>query len=99
MLTDQVIANCLEDVKKIAGIELTVTDASGDIVASTSGAVLPQKEDIARLIKEDKSELEISGRIHIRIKDDDETAYILVATGKEDGFVSARLDHGLPKQG
>ncbi|MCR5672425.1 MAG: helix-turn-helix domain-containing protein [Lachnospiraceae bacterium] len=91
MLTDQVIANCLEDVKKIAGIELTVTDASGSVVASTSGMSYPKKEDITLLTQGDQNELEISDKIYIRINDDEESAYVLVATGKEDGFVSARL--------
>ena len=91
MLTDQMIANCLEDVKKIAKTDLLVVDASGSVVAGTSSDLAPDDAAINDFLKGNDAERELSGLIFIKVYDDEEPAYVLISTEGGEGFVSARL--------
>ena len=90
MISDQVIRNCIEEVKTIAGIEIAVLNIEGTVVAATSPAPVSEKA-ISGFIGGDDDEAEADGKLLLRIKDDDETVYVLVSDTDAAGNVSARL--------
>lgn len=90
MISDQVIRSCIEEVRDIAGIELTVIDTDGKLVAKTPQAALADGE-AARFLDGEEDEAEIGGRLFIRVKDENDTAYVLVSEGDKKDRVSARL--------
>ena len=91
MLTDQMIANCIEEVREIAGIELAVADSTGSIVAKTSSFTVQKQQDVMTFFESDANELNLGGLIFIKIYDDNEAVYVLISTEGSGGFVSARL--------
>ncbi|MCR5831327.1 MAG: helix-turn-helix domain-containing protein [Lachnospiraceae bacterium] len=91
MISDQVIAKCIEDAGRIGSAEMIVTDPLGKEITRTSSAKLPEKDDILRFANGNEDESETDGQLFIRICDENETAYILISSPGEGGYVSARL--------
>lgn len=90
MISDQIIQKCMEEVRSISGMGMTVVSAAGSGVAKTTQDTVPDK-DISDFLGTKEDEKEINGRLFIRIKDDDDTAYVLIADSDGDKNVCARL--------
>ena len=90
MISDQVIRSCIEEVRDIAGIELAVIDTDGKLVAKTAQAAVSD-EEAARFLDSEEDEAEIGESLFIRVKDEDDTAYVLVSGGGKKDRTSARL--------
>ncbi|MCR5686457.1 MAG: helix-turn-helix domain-containing protein [Lachnospiraceae bacterium] len=91
MVADQVIADCIEEVNSISGIKAMVVNAGGKQIAKTPGLIAPDDEVTASFIKSGESEREADGKLFIRIKDDSETAFVLISDSDGSGDICARL--------
>ncbi len=91
MINDRVIANCIEEVKEIAGIDLEVFDASGRKIAATSSLFEADTDAVRSFVNEAEDHRIASGRVFVKISDADEVAYVLVSNETEGEGVSTRL--------
>ncbi len=91
MITERVIANCIEEVRQIAQTQLLVVDPDGHKVASASEMDIADQEGLLAFIKSDDDMRSVAGQICIRIREDDETAFVLVSDETEEGYVRTRL--------
>ncbi len=90
MITDRMIANCMEEAKEIAGIDLYVYDAQGQKISGTSSA--GDFEDEVRSFSDSGEDIRIvSGHIFVKVSDESETAYVLVSDESDEKGVSTRL--------
>ena len=91
MISDRVIADCIEEAGRIGSAQMFVVDASGEVVAKTGSVTVPSGNVIRDFMQRDSAEQEIDGQIFIRVSDENETAYILISTPGEGGYVCARM--------
>ncbi len=91
MISDQMIAKCVDDVNRLSGCELIVTDDSDRVIASTSSMDAPSEKELASFRNRKDDEYTADGRIFIRIARDEGRSYVLVSDECEGGYVYARL--------
>ncbi len=85
------ILHCIEEAGDIAGIDLTVTDSQGRIIAGNRSKKIPDQQVFREFLKSAEDERTADGYGIYRICEGDETACILVYSGGPEGYVSARL--------
>lgn len=91
MISETIIKNCIEEAGRIAGVGLAVFDSRGSKVCSYGDINIPSKDKILSFCDGDKEDLEISGQMYIKVRQDDETQYVLAAQKGEGGYLSAYL--------
>ena len=91
MISDRVIANCIEEAGRIGSAEMMDFDVNGEEIAGTPSAKVPEADVIQKFAKSADKESEMQGRLFIKIYDEDEVAYILISSPGEGGYVCARL--------
>lgn len=91
MISNQIIYNCIEDVKRVSKIEMLVSDTFGQIIAKTDAIVDPEKKLLLNFIEGEAEFQEVGSQVYLRILDENETAYVLIAEGGENTFLVARL--------
>ena len=91
MISDRVIAGCMEEVKAIAGTDLMIVDDSLREISNTGNIRIPDTSVLRAFMDSADDSLETDDRILIRVKDEDETAYVLISDADENGSLSARL--------
>ncbi len=90
MVSDHIIAGCIDEINEISGTQIIVADAGGKIIAQTSNITSPENA-ITSFAESGEEERETEGRIFIRIMDENETAFVMIADKGENGYVCARL--------
>ncbi len=91
MISDRVIAGCIEEVKQIAGIGLMVADPKGKKVAATGGFDIADRAAFDRFVSGSRDMDSSSGQVFVKVSDDDETAYVLISDEETEGHLSTRL--------
>ena len=91
MITDRVIESCIEDVYRISGTELIVTDTTGRVIVKTGDINEPDRDSVCEFAKSGSELLEINNQTFIRVADDAETAFVLITNGVGDKIVCAKL--------
>lgn len=91
MISDRVIAGCIEEVKQIAKIELMVVDSRGCKVARTGSFDVADKAALDSFMADGADVESASGQVFVKIPGDGGTAYVLISDEKTEGFVSTRL--------
>ena len=91
MISDQMIAKCVDDVNRLSGCELVVADESGNVIAHSPSAKALLAEEVESFIKLGEDEYTKDGRIFIRIPKDEDRCLILAAKESDNGSVFARL--------
>ena len=91
MISNQIISNCIDEAAAISGMELIVTDPAGHRIAGSTSAKDPDASAVCEFAGGDEDSLETDGRLFIKIKDEGEMAYVLVAEPDGKGNISAYL--------
>lgn len=92
MISNQIIQTCLDDLKAITRVDLGVYDVHGEDIAYTVNMQKPNK-DIVVAFAESLADSQVIGNFHLlKVKDDEEIAYVLVALGfGEDTYMIGRI--------
>ena len=92
MITGQVIQNSIEDLHVITKIDFCVYDLEGITVASTFEPTDISKDFIDAFVSSPADSQVIGSHHHLKIYDEDELTYILVARGmSEDVYMVAKI--------
>ncbi len=91
MISDRVILSCIEEVHSISKTDMAVVEPDGEEVAKTLGYTYPTEKELAGFTGSGQDSSIISGRIFIRIKDADDTKYILSSPDDGNDCICARL--------
>ena len=91
MISDQIISGCIAEIHEIAGTELLIADAGAKVIARTSSVKTPDEKEVLSFAESDEDERETDGQIFFRIRDDKDTAFVLIADADDSGNVCARL--------
>lgn len=94
MISNQIIYDCIEEVKNISKIDMLVADSFGQIIAKTDNIESPDKKTILYFLESEADFQEIKGKLYTRIPDDNNSAYVLVSDtvdAKEDVHLVTKL--------
>ncbi len=92
MVSSQIIKGCLEQLRTITKTEFCVQDLSGNPVALTEGAVMPDKNMVAGFAQSAVDSQIIGNSYYLKVMDDEELQFILTAQGKgEYTFMVAKI--------
>jgi len=91
MISNQVIFNCIEEIKSISKIDMLVADSFGQIVAKTDSIEVPEKKSILSFLESEADSQEIAGQFYLRIPDDNNSSYALITASGDDGHLVGRL--------
>ncbi len=91
MITNQIIQNSIDDLKAITRVDLVVYDLEGQVLAKTTEE--ETDPELIRSFVDSPADSEVIGGKHLlKICEDGEPLYILVATGNsEDAYVIAKI--------
>ncbi len=84
MISNQVIQNSIDELRVITKVDLSVYDVDGMKVASTSEDISLARDIIENFASSPADSQVVAGRHLLKILDDGEPAYILVAQGPSD---------------
>ena len=92
MISNQIIQTCLDDLKAITRVDLGVYDVRGEDIARTVNMQKPDKDTVVAFA-ESPADSQVIGNFHLlKVKDDEEIAYVLVALGfGEDTYMIGRI--------
>lgn len=92
MISNQVIKTSIDDLKAITRVDLGVYDLYGEEVAATSNMQEPP-QDVITTFLDSVADSQVIGNFHLlKIKDEEETIYVLVALGfGEDAYMVGRI--------
>ncbi|MCR5777785.1 MAG: helix-turn-helix domain-containing protein [Lachnospiraceae bacterium] len=92
MIANQVINSCINDLKEISRVDFAVLDLDGTVVASTDDNIAVRPLSVRSFI-DSTADSQVIGDNHLfRIKDEDITIYVLVATGvSENIYMMGRI--------
>ena len=92
MVSSQIIRGCLEQLRTITKTEFCVQDISGNPVAQTEGAVVPDKNMAAGFAQSAADSQIVGSSYYLKVRDDDELQFILTAQGSSEyTFMVARI--------
>ena len=77
MISDRVIANCIEEAGRIGSAEMMVFDVNGEEIAGTPSAKVPEADVIQKFAKSADKESEMHGLLFIKIYDEDMSVRVL----------------------
>ena len=91
MISDRMITQCIEEAAAIAGIDLMAVNSRGQIIAKTASMGSVEPDEVLDLIKSDADSKQTEEYKMIRIREDEDTACVLISTKGPGGYVSADL--------
>ena len=91
MISEQIIANCIEEIHEISGVGMIVTDPSGKSIASSGLSFEPEASKIRDFAQSDEETGKQKGLSFHRIRDEKETAYVLICEDKKEENLCAKL--------
>lgn len=84
MISAQVIENCIEELRNLTKVDISVFDVDGAVIA-TSFDDTDISKDIVKAFADSPADSQVIGAYHLlKVIDDRELAYILVAKGSND---------------
>lgn len=84
MISNQILQNTIDGLKGIARTDFSVLDTEGKEVVSTTQETLSGRKEVAEFAKSQADFQEIQGCQYFKIYDEQQTEYILVATGTDE---------------
>ena len=84
MISNQILQNTIDGLKGIARVDFSVLDTEGKEVASTTMNALGGKKEAVEFAKSQADSQEIQGCQYFKIYDEQQTEYILIATGTDE---------------
>ena len=84
MLSSQIVKSCLEELASISKVEFCVQDVNGGLFAMTQGAEIPAADIVSGFAKSSVDSQIVGNHYLLKIRDEEDTAYILTAIGDGD---------------
>lgn len=84
MLSSQIVKSCLEELTSISKVEFCVQDVNGGLFAMTQGAEIPAADIVSGFAKSSVDSQIVGNHYLLKIRDEEDTAYILTAIGDGD---------------
>ena len=91
MISNQVLINCIEEAKKISGIDFMLTDNSALTIASTADFSDIKKADITEFVNSNENEKEIGEVLLLRVIAEDMDDYALLAKGATEKSLAGKF--------
>lgn len=91
MITNQIIQNCLDDVKNIAKVDLLVADEFGKTIAYTSQFPELDGKALLAFSQSEADTQEIKNTLLLKVFDEKRVAYILAVRGETDRFLVGKI--------
>ncbi len=91
MITNQVIQETIEEVHAIAKSEFMVKDSVGSTVAATKGASDTDRAIVLSFVQSQADTQEMKGKLLLKIYDEDQLLYVLIAEKGDDLFVIGKI--------
>ena len=91
MISDRMVSKCIEEAAAIAGIQLMVADRQGHMIAGTVSETVFDRIMACGFLESEKDEKIFDGYKLIRIREDNDTACVLISSEGPGGYVSADL--------
>ena len=92
MVSSQIIRGCLEQLRTITRIEFCVQDITGNVVAQTEGAEVPDKSMAAGFAQSAADSQIVGNSFYLKVMDDEELQFVLTAQGTaEHTFMVAKI--------
>ncbi len=91
MISNQIIANCIDEATAISGIGFIIADTKGQTVVRSLPVETPAPATITEFVNGDEESCRIDGQIFIKISDEGETAYVLISDTDGENDLCARL--------
>ncbi len=92
MISNQIIQNCLEDLRTITRVDLGVYDLNGEEVAATMNMVKPEEAVITAFVTS-PADSQVIGNFHLlKVREEEDIVYVLVSIGfGEDAYMIGRI--------
>lgn len=84
MVTSQILKNCIDELHAITKVDLAVFDAEGVLLANSGKDLSIGKDVIDNFVSSMADSQVVSSSCLLKVYDDNELTYILVATGTDD---------------
>lgn len=91
MITNQIIQNCLDDVKVITKADFLVADEFGKTAAYTTDFSELDGKILLSFLQSEAESQEIKGTLLLKTHDSDRVSYVLAIKGEVDRFLVGRL--------
>ncbi len=91
MITNQIIQNTIEESSAISGLQFLISDSFGSVIARTEGFPEPGRNTLLSFAQSPADTLEIDQTMLFKVKEDQESAYVLAVHGGEDRFLVGKL--------
>lgn len=85
MVSTQILKNCIEELNSITKTELAVYDIEGNEIVATGNYVVISPDVIKSFISSPADSQVVSNNHLLKVYDDEELVYVVVATGDADG--------------
>ena len=91
MITNNIIKNCIDEVKSISKVDFLVTDEFGTILAKTADFHELEKSTLFSFAQSEAEFQEVKDNLMLKVTDEGNVAFILVAKGGEEKFVVGKI--------
>jgi len=91
MISNQVITNCIREASELSKMDFVVVDSIGVVIATTDTEINLDKDAINSFLSSEATTQECQGCFFIKIFDEDEAAYVLIAKGSDEGLIIGKL--------
>ncbi len=92
MVSTQILKNCIEELNAITKVDMAVYDSEGIELVNTSGSDILSSEVVRSFILSPADSQVVSNNHLLKVYDEEELAYIIVASGDADGgYTTGRI--------
>jgi len=91
MISNQIISNCIREASELSKVKFTVIDTIGSVVANTGNGIFANKETIDSFLSSEALIQECQNCYYIKIFDEEDPAYILIANGGSEALLVGKL--------
>ncbi|MDO4188295.1 MAG: helix-turn-helix domain-containing protein [Lachnospiraceae bacterium] len=91
MISNQTLIGCIEEAKKISGLDFMLTDNLAVTIASTADFSEVKKSNITEFVKSDEDNKEINNVLLLRVTAEDAEDYALLIKGDDSKLLAGKL--------
>lgn len=91
MISNQTMTNCIEEAKKISGMDFILVDSTGNQLVSTTSLISIDKQQVCDFINAGADIQEINDLLLLKIESDENMDYVLVVGGQGEKFLVGKL--------
>ncbi|MBQ8970565.1 MAG: helix-turn-helix domain-containing protein [Lachnospiraceae bacterium] len=91
MISNQIIQNCINDIKGISKLDFLVTDSLGNTIAQTSEEDSIEKSILLSFMQSAAEVQELKGRLLFKVNDEGQISHVLSVKGEGEAFLVGKL--------